>query len=154
MATIDQIYSEITKEGVERKLAVVPEFTIKVKDKCFGKKVDVSWLRRLPQTVPGEVGALREWEIAACFEIEGCDVSVKRIEQHAEQFHKVRCYVGGSLPCYVVLYDRALNRAKENWHIAHPWRYIATRENVAQECGNVVKVRGGDDFTWLREIQI
>lgn len=147
MAAIEDIYSQIIRVGVLGGLCVVPEFSVATKGRTFKKTIDVVWLESRNDRT--KVGALRRWKIVAAFEVEGYDVSAKRIQNHSLQFSELHGDEGGSFPSYVVLYNEAFHRINPNWGSSDPSKHISKRINQARTLGDVVSVKDGRQLDWL-----
>ena len=150
MATIEDVYSTLVREGVRREFVVVPEFCVSTRARLFEKKIDVAWLA--PRDEPSRVGSLRRWKIVAAFEIEGYDVPLDRIQMHSAQFQQIWAEEEGRFPCFVPLYTSALHRTDPHWGTGNPEPHIEKRKAEAAKWGNVVRVQDGRDLAWLREI--
>jgi hypothetical protein len=150
MATIEDIYSTLVREGVNRNLHVVPEFCVRSREHLFKKKIDVAWLR--PRDDPSRFGSLRRWQIVAAFEIEGHDVPLERLHRHSAQFRQLWLEEGNRFPCYVPLYTRAHHRADPEWGEAAPEQNIQQRIAEAETLGGVVRVIDGRRADWLQEL--
>ncbi len=105
MATIEEIYSQLIKEGVNRGLEVVAEFCVAPRSQLFEKKIDVAWVRRRDE--PDRFGSLRRWKIVAAFEIEGYDVPLDRLHLHTAQFRQLWEEEKERFPCVIPLYTKA-----------------------------------------------
>jgi hypothetical protein len=147
MATIEDIYSQLIKEGVDRKLEVVAEFCVAPRNQLFEKKIDVAWVRRRDE--PDRFGSLRRWQIVAAFEIEGYDVPLDRLRLHTSQFRQLWDEEKEQFPCVIPLYTRAYHRADPDWGNDNPERKIQQRIDEAIRLGRIVQVQDGRAMNWL-----
>jgi len=148
MSTIEEIYSALVKEGVRRKLTVVPEFCVSSRDHLFDKKIDVAWLK--PRDESARFRSLRRWKIIAAFEIEGYDVPLERLRLHSSQFRQLWAEEGERFPCLVPLYTRAYHRTDAVWGTDRPDRKIEQRTREAQRLGEIIHIRDGRALGWVR----
>lgn len=149
MATIEDIYAALIKEGVRRELHVVPEFCVTPKTRLFEKKIDVAWLRQRDDSV--RVGSLRRWKIVAAFEIEGYDVSLDRLRMHSEQFQHLWADED-NFPCFVPLYTQAFHRVNPDWGNRNLAAKIQQHVNKACSLGSVIQVKDGRNLDWVLNI--
>lgn len=151
MATIEDIYAHLIKQGVERQFNVVAEFCAAPNSSLFEKNIDLVWLTKRIPADPSRVGSLREWKIEAAFEIEGYDVPLDRIRIHSEQFKVLRADEKAEFPCYVPLYTEALHRSDPDWGSAQPEDKIEKRQNEAKNLEGVVNVCDCRNWNWLND---
>lgn len=147
MVTIEDVYSELIREGVGRNLHVVAEFCVAPRSGLFEKSIDIAWLRQRDD--PARFGSLRRWQIVAAFEVEGYDVPFDRIQLHTSQFKQLWDEEGSEFPCFVPLYTRAFHRKDPDWGSDSPERKIQQRIDKARKLGGVIDVRDGRDMQWL-----
>lgn len=150
MATIEDLYTRLIREGVVRNLEVVAEFCVSPRSRLFEKKIDVAWVRKREDAA--RFGSFRHWQIVAAFEIEGYDVPLDRIHMHTSQFRQIWDDDSQSFPCFIPLYTRALHRADPHWGSDKPDRKIQERVEEARRLGGVVEVKDGRDLKWLETL--
>lgn len=121
MVTIEEVYSKLIQEGINRKYEVIPEFSVSVLStgtakKTYNiKKIDLVWVKRRAPIDETKVGSLRHWKIFAAFEIEGYNVPEQRIAMHRDQFKRLGTECHEDVPSFVVLYTLAHHRNAPNW---------------------------------------
>jgi hypothetical protein len=147
MATIEDLYSQLIREGVSRKLEVVAEFCVGPRSRLFEKKIDVAWVRR--RNDPARFGSLRRWQIVAAFEIEGYDVPLDRLQLHSSQFKQLWEEEDERFPCFIPLYTKAYHRTDPDWGSDSPECKIQQRIDEARRLGGIINVRDGRDMQWL-----
>lgn len=152
MTTLHAIAAEIVRTGVLRGFHVVPEFPLLVDLQGNTKRIDLTWFSTLPSARLDN--ARQQRCIRALFEIEGYDVPVARIRQHAIQIGATphRAALAEDARCYIVLYNEAHHRKTEKWGSANPEKAISRRVAEAHRAGGLVEVRDGRDLRWLAEI--
>ncbi len=122
MVTIEEVYSKLIREGIQRGYEVIAEFCVSSRAQDFNKKIDIVWVQRRAARVDSNVGSLRQWEVKAAFEIEGYNVPMDRIAMHKAQFDRLIADHTDKFPFYVVLYTRADHRTDPDWGDGDPRR--------------------------------
>lgn len=115
MVTIEDVYSKLIEEGIERGYKVLAEFSVNPIDRTFNKKIDIVWSKLREQQDASRTGSLKRWKIIAAFEIEGYDVPLERIEMHKAQYRRLINDNKEDFPLFVVLYTRADHRTDPDW---------------------------------------
>lgn len=150
MATIEDLYACLVREGVSRNLDVVAEFCVAPRSQLFEKKIDIAWLRKREDKA--RFGSLRQWQIVVAFEIEGYDVPLNRLRLHTSQFKQLWEEGRERFPCYIPLYTQAFHRTDPDWGNDKPESKIQQRVDEAKRLGEVVDVRDGRDMGWLEAV--
>ncbi|MGT2455478.1 hypothetical protein ACU4GI_20510 [Cupriavidus basilensis] len=115
--TKNDLYEELIAEGVKRNFSVIPEFRIPAlptKGNPRQKNIDLVWARRRAvhskHATHTPCNNLCHWDLIAAFEIEGCNVNVKRIVAHSNDFAWLSSNWAPNLIGAVALYTQAYDR--------------------------------------------
>lgn len=111
--TLPHVYRDIISIGIKKGYSVIPEFKILL-EAGKHKKVDLVWAIERNEINTNLEGNFQLWDVKYLFEIEGCDVSHKRIDVHKKHFEEIK---GNYTEAFVILYTEAVDRT--NWQHPH-----------------------------------
>lgn len=116
MPTKNDTYAALVRLGIQRGYDVIPEFRLRYLDRV--KVIDLVWAQRNT--------ASATWDIVAAIEIEGCDVALSRLDQHALDARQA------DLPFFLALYTEAKDR--NDWAPFNPIGKVRERERSHGRC--------------------
>jgi hypothetical protein len=140
MITIEEIYSELIREGITRNFVVVPEFSIIIDEWPRPKKFDLVWLVERERFDPTQSGSLKKWKIIAAFEIEGCDVPIARVVMHVNQLKDIHSKSNEPFKSFLLLYSKAYHRKNTEWNKS------STAEKLIAKRKDAIKTHNGNDL--------
>ncbi len=134
--TKNDTYALLVSEGVRRGFIVVPEFRVEV-SKDRRKVIDLVWLMRKPAASKYQNKHWSaHWHLVAAFEIEACDVSIKKeFQRHINNLPQLRTKSPARRSRFVVLYAAAFDRNSLN------------RKNIPEDIHRRRKVARGKNIT-------
>jgi len=112
--TKNDIYAYLIREGVKRGYEVIPEFVVKLSNSKT-RKIDLVWAsRRNGHKGPQNKLNPAYWDLAAVFEIEGCNIRrlPNEFKRHKGTFRFIAKAHKSKAPKFVVLYTAAFDRKK------------------------------------------
>ena len=127
LVTKNDTYAKIIREGISRGYEVIPEFRVWLKSQQISKSIDLVWATRRPgaNTYQDEAN-LSHWILAATFEIEACDVRIKKeFGRHLTSLPEIKSLNSESpaihcIALYTAAFDRsALKRISPKDDVSH-----------------------------------
>jgi hypothetical protein len=112
--TKNDSYAFLISEGIKRGCEVVPEYRVFLPNLSKKKSIDLVWVKRRPGAAPyQDRESQKYWDLVATFEIEGCNVSIKKeFDRHLRHLPSLNPHFNGR-PVFhsIVLYTAAFDRS-------------------------------------------
>ena len=134
--TKNDSYAFLIAEGVKRGFEVIAEYRVFIPQLKKKKSIDLVWAKRKSGAATYQNSeSINYWELVATFEIEGCNVNIKKeFDRHLRHFpHLDRQFSTRSVFHSIVLYTAAFDRSLLK--IKDPAAFVLERKSAAKAFG-------------------